>query len=104
MEIGLFQLENLFYTHTRFCFLDLRVKTEPSTHSALENILARSEKVAANRVESYLSDAKIPKEAPIVLICENGRQSAAVTQKLETVGYANVYVVEGGVEALLREL
>ena len=104
MDIGLFQLENLLYTHTRFCFLDLREAVAAVENAALKPLIARAERVPAEKVEGHLNETQIAKEAPIVLLCENGRSSAAVSQRLEKSGYKNVYVVEGGVEALLLEL
>jgi rhodanese-related sulfurtransferase len=103
MEIGLFQLENLMHANARFCFLDLRAAAG-EVPPALAAILVRAEKVGAAQVEDYLKE-KIPaKEAPVILLSEDGRSAQTLAAKLESAGYTNIYVVEGGVAGLLSEL
>ena len=103
MEIGLFQLENLIHSHIRFVLLDLRKRTEPFP-GALEAILVRCVRPGVKSVEEFLAVERAAKDAPVILFCENGRTSSEEAAKLESAGYQNVYVIEGGVEGLLSEL
>jgi rhodanese-related sulfurtransferase len=103
VEIGLFQLENLIHSHIRFVLLDLRKQAEPLPE-ALAAISARCMRLSVKNLEEYLVGEKAHKEAPVILLCENGKSSSAVASQLESAGYTNIYVVEGGVEGLLSEL
>jgi|SRR5665213_1242935 len=103
MEIGLFQLENLIHSHSRFNFFDLRENTKALPES-LEAILARAIRLSVKTVEQYVKDQRFAKDAPLILVCENGQTSVRAAEKLEAEGFTNVYVIEGGVEGLVSEL
>ena len=104
MEIGLFQLENLFVSHARFCFLDLRSSPPAEVHPGLDKILTSAEKVADRKLEDHLTTQNVDKNTPVVLLCENGRVSSAAAGRLEKKGFCNIYVIEGGIQGLLSEL
>ncbi len=103
MQIGLFQLENLVLTRTKFCFLDLRADLDRSVPEPLKNVLESIQPMLVNEVADRLQTLALAKEHPIVLLCTNGKTSKQVAQKLESLGYVNVYVIEGGVLGLLEE-
>ncbi|MBX3020848.1 MAG: rhodanese-like domain-containing protein [Bdellovibrionales bacterium] len=103
MPIGLFQLENLSMTGARFAFFDLRVEAKPVTPH-IDRLLMKAEHVRVNEAEARLGKIVPDKSAPVVLLCENGKTSRDLAHRLESAGYANVYVVSGGVEGLLSEL
>ena len=104
MEIGLFQLENLLMSRTQFCFLDLRENLAPSMDPVLDAIFNKATPLKAGVVENHLTQNISAKDFPIVLICEDGKTSAKVAQKLEASGLTNVYVVARGAEGLRSEL
>jgi rhodanese-related sulfurtransferase len=103
MEIGLFQLENLFQNPNRFVFLDLRVERKLAG-PALDKMLNQAIAVTGAAVLERLTFDNVPKEYPIVLLCEDGKTSARVARDLEAAGYSQLYKVAGGVEGLLSEV
>lgn len=103
MELGLFQLENLFANPNRFLFLDLRTHHE-TLPLDLARLFEKAVAVAAGEVSAYLQKQNIAKEMPLILVCEEGRLSEKTAQALEASGYQQVYVVAGGVKGLLSEL
>lgn len=103
MEIGLFQLENLFLTPNRYLFFDLRVEITPSK-PAIDNYLTKAKPIDAQKLHAHLKEQNTPKEFPVLVVCENGETSAEVARELEAAGYGNIYVVTGGVAGLLSEL
>lgn len=51
-----------------------------------------------NQIEQYLD--KLPdKDAPIVLYCRSGSMSTSAAKELAALGYANVYELDGGMNA-----
>lgn len=106
MELGLFQLENLFLNPSRFLFFDLRAESDQQSPVANEvgGLLKKAERIVSENVEEQLRSRKIPVEFPVVLVCADGRSSARLADQLERAGFTNVYVVAGGVAGLLAEL
>lgn len=103
MEIGLFQLENLFLSPNRFLFFDLRSDLTPS-HTPIDSHLKKATALEPNDVEAHLQSQKTHLEFPVVLICADGKVSSAKARELEAAGYNNIYVVTGGLLGLLSEL
>lgn len=103
LEIGLFQLENLALVQTRFQLFDLRRAPGP-VHPHVDALLAKARPLRADQVEKVMQTEQISLDAPIVLLCETGDTSTAVAERLESIGYDQVYVVAGGVAGLLSEL
>ncbi len=104
MEIGLFQLENLTISRSPFTFLDLRADRSRALPDQLQNCVKVARPTPPEQVEEFLTKESGPKDRPILLMCENGKISAATADRLESAGYANVYIVAGGVDGLLSEL
>jgi rhodanese-related sulfurtransferase len=73
-------------------------------HPHVDALLVKARQVPADQVEQTLQKEHIALDAPVVLLCENGENSAAVADRLEAIGYDQVYVVAGGVDGLLSEL
>ncbi len=63
----------------------------------LAGYLKSAQKFAIEQAREFLRDAD--KARPLVLISEDGKSAAAFGQELESSGFTNIYVVEGGVEA-----
>lgn len=97
IEIGQYQLENLLRNQVRFHFFDL---SEGESEAARHPLLAGAEKVTAGQVLDQLSALGATTDAGIVLICENGSKSMTVGRLLGQHSFINVFVVEGGIQAL----
>lgn len=99
--IGVFQFENLVKNRIPFALLnfgcDLTGLFSPFHQSHLASQLVDASHGDAMKI---VEDGKIPKEGAIVLLCGDGSQSKATAAALEKAGYMNVFVVDGGVEAL----
>ncbi len=106
MELGLFQLENLFLNPNLFLFFDLRSETERSSQveAAVQRLLARAEPVDTKEVAFVIQKRGVALDFPVVLLCANGLRSLQVAAELERAGHGNVYVVAGGVTGLLSEI
>lgn len=102
VELGLFQLENLFQNPNRFSFFDLRRERKPSTPQ-IEKLLKQAIEASAHDLVERLTAEKVAKEHPIVLVCETGATSAQLARELESAGFEQIYIVAGGVEGLLSE-
>ncbi|MEI2416042.1 rhodanese-like domain-containing protein [Orrella sp. JC864] len=46
--------------------------------------------------------ASLPKNKPLVVVCETGRDSAKAAAKLKAQGHAEVYVLEGGQQGWIK--
>lgn len=46
-----------------------------------------------------LQKREIPKDLPVVIYCEKGIRSTIAIQRLEAIGYNNLYNLEGGMKA-----
>lgn len=99
----MFQLENLTLTFMPFVFFDLRAE-RTAVHPEIDPLLARAEGVAPARVLERLGELGVPKNIPVVLVSEDGRSATQLYAPLERAGFAQVYVVEGGVRGLVAEV
>src|SRR5687768_5394247 len=105
MEIGLFQLENLFFSRNLFLLLDLRPEGEElPTPDSLKNSFKHAQRVRPTEVEAHLQKIGHKKDQPVVLVCEDGKSSRQAAKELEQSGYTNVCVVADGVVGLLAEI
>ncbi|WP_153111665.1 rhodanese-like domain-containing protein [Propionivibrio limicola] len=88
--------------------------TEATTLINRENARVVDVREAGDFAAGHLADARnIPeaslderageldrfKERPVILVCQNGSRSAAACKKLEKLGFARVYSLNGGVKA-----
>ena len=103
MELGLFKLENVLSTPTRFCFIDLR-EGQPADDPQLQPLLRRATRIPEAEVEGYLRSQHIAVDSPVLLVCEDGDRSSQLARQLEAKAFTNIYVVAGGVAGLLSEL
>lgn len=103
MEMGLFQLENLAMTPTRFCLIDLRTQIAPISPT-IDRLLKLARRLSADEVLSEVRDGRISLETPAILLCDDGALSGEVARRMESAGHGQVYKVAGGVVGLLSEL
>ncbi len=98
IRIGEYQLRNLLHNRVKFLFLDLSV--ESTVPEFARELLIGSRKVSASDVMECVRQSGSAFDAPIVLICENGAKSVAAAQELARNSFINVFVVDGGIQAL----
>lgn len=99
MELGLFQLENIFLSPSPFQFFDLRKDTQ-SLPAPLDRLFKKAQVISLGE----LLKKNLPKEQPVVLVCEDGKTSQEAARQLEAAGHSQTYIVAGGVAGLLSEL
>ena len=105
MEIGLFQLENLFSSPNTFLFIDLRAgRPLASVHLSIDRLLKKAQPIPVAQVKQFVGEQKIPHEKPIVLVCGEGKDSESVARDLIRAGFDQIYVVAGGVKGLESEV
>ena len=56
-----------------------------------------------DQAEALLVERKIPKDFAILILCQNGKQSAHFANYLQNEGYTNVYLVDGGIQQMMTE-
>ena len=76
-------------------FLDIR----SAEHFKAGNI-PQSRNVPAADILNKLNS--LPKDKPIIVVCERGRSSTGVVQSLKSKGYDEVYSLQGGLAAWLE--
>ena len=96
MKIGAYQLGNLLRNQIKFVYLDFRSPVGRAGYAGDPALLA-GVKPAEAKAELL---ANLAKDAPIVLLCDDGLASAAEAEALEGVGFINVFVIEGGARGL----
>lgn len=101
--IGLYQLENLLVARPSFRFLDLRIRPQIVALTRVQAVLTHASVVRSAEIKNHLQATHAQKTDPIVLLCEDGRLSASVGDLLDGAGYQQIYIVEGGLDGLLRE-
>ncbi len=101
--LGLYQLENLISARPSFRFLDVRLQPQLVSSVRVQNVLSHATVVPASEVQNHLKRLQANPGDPLVLVCEDGRLSNGLATELETAGFKQVYIVEGGLDGLLRE-
>lgn len=77
--------------------LDIRTPAESSVFSAT---LPGSLRIPINELFTPENLARIPEDRTVVVLCKSGTRSAAAGIALRHVGFAKVFVLEGGFKAL----
>lgn len=110
MTLGFFQIENLIFNRTEFALLDLR-ETESEmpwcgcgeARQVWQDFWARAKEVDAQHLLDVVQQLAPSRHEPIVLVCETGVKSVPAQQRLEKIGYINVFAISGGALGLLAE-
>jgi rhodanese-related sulfurtransferase len=104
-SIGLFQLENLVLSRSPFVFIDLRQPIDDrALPEPLSGYLKLAQRIGSEEVKAHLQKNAVDKNKPVLLLSANEVASVVVARDLEAAGYANVYIVAGGLDGLLSEL
>lgn len=101
-EIGFFQFDNLIRNRIPFVLINLGVDLQglykiPLYQDHLNGITI---KTTAAEVSEILKNRNHPIHEAILIIAPDNAQSEALVDKLEGEGYANVFYVKDGVQAL----
>lgn len=63
------------------------------------NIAGTNLSIAYDQIEQNLSQLPVDKSAKIVLCCRSGRMSAFAAEDLVSLGYTNIWNLDGGKDA-----
>ncbi len=105
-QIGIYQIENLVLQRVPFTLLDLTTQgnlTAPFEHlnpyylNFFKNLILKTTAADYQSTEKFQS---LPKDAPIVIICDSGEDSKKIASELESTGYINSFYVAGGAKTL----
>jgi rhodanese-related sulfurtransferase len=88
-EISVQELKEKIDNGEDFQLIDVREEFEYEV-SNLGGILIEADKVA--------------KDKPVIVQCRSGKRSAAAIMQLETLGYTNLYNLQGGILAWANEI
>ena len=100
-KLAPFQLENILGNQVPYLMFSF-VKGHSEQGSQIEAVLTKAEDIAFRAAIEKIQEKVSDRQSPIILICENGRRSAAVAYKLQKWCYANCYIVDGGVRRLMQ--
>lgn len=108
LPIGYFQFDNLIRNRIPFLLLRTDIDVE-SAFGVMEKLHLRNYSLILNpldyvEAEAALKERQARKEDPIVVLCDNGRESLRLAQKLTEQGHLNVYYILGGWQSFLEEM
>jgi rhodanese-related sulfurtransferase len=103
-KIGFFQLDNLIQNRVPFILLNLGPSLVP-LYTSIYKMHVQNHEILTDEVQTLkaLEEMKAPRDAALVVICENGEKSSRLLMDLEKKGYSNVYLMDGGYQQLMTE-
>ena len=103
-KIGYYQFDNLIRNRIPFLLLNLGQDVSAWYESIFKQHLeTQQRRVDDSEIDALLKMEKIPKEFPILLLCQNGRVSSKVSETLTKQGYSNVYLIDGGIQQMMTD-
>ena len=108
-SIGHFQFDNLVKGRIPFLFINFGIDTSAVYPHVYKMHLERSlfqvadgniATMNAQDIVANIQSQSIPSSMAIVILCEDGNKSRSLGEVLEAAGYINVFVVEGGWNAV----
>lgn len=105
-QIGIYQIENLILQRVPFTLLDLTNEANviaPFEHlnsyylNFFKNLILKTTAAEYKSTEKFQS---LPKDAPVVIVCDSGKDSLKIATELEAEGYINSFYVIGGAASL----
>lgn len=107
-QIGYFQLSNLVRNKVPFSLLALDF--DPAFEEAsvqvkadLQKLVNLASRTTVGALKGHLQEKGVRPEHPIVLVCQQGADSAEASEQLIAAGFLNVFYVRGGWAALLKD-
>lgn len=98
-SLDFFQLQNLINHQVAFLFFDFSQKKYDSFQDVnAKSVFEKAQKKSLREVKKLL--AREDKRSPVVLVCEDGKQSAGLAEELSLAGFVNVFFLSGGVKNL----
>lgn len=103
-KIGYYQLNNLIENRVPFLFFNYGTDLTPWYQSIQKlHVEAWQVMLTESQTQSELDSRKIPKDFAILLLCQDGKQSARIAADLEKKGYTNVYLIDGGYQQMVTD-
>ncbi len=87
-----YQFQNLVTNRVPCIMLDFRIE------EANKPRLNRANVVTADSYKKIIANSE--KEQPIVVVCDDGKLSMWISERIAQMGFYNVVVLEGGVRSL----
>jgi rhodanese-related sulfurtransferase len=102
-QIGFFQLSNLARNKVPFALFAIDFNPPENLAGDLKPIMAKAVVSSTAEVLDLVSEMNLSVEHPIVLICREGVESAAMSSQMVKNGFLNVYSVKNGWSGLVIE-
>ncbi len=103
--IGYFQLDNLIRSRVPFLLLNLGTDIR-SWYSSVSGLHLENHSVLCQNwadVEREINERSLPLHYAFVALSEDGLQAEKLAREMQDKGFANVYVIQGGLQKMLRE-
>lgn len=103
-KIGFFQFDNLVQNRVPFILLNLGTSLA-SLYFSIYKIHITNHEILTDETQALqtLEEMKVPLDAALILICDDGMKSSKVLDQLEKKGFSNVYLMNGGYQQLMTE-
>lgn len=103
-KVGYYQLNNLIENRVPFIFFNYGTDVSP-WYTSIQKLHVEAWQVllTENETQQELDNRKIPKDFAILLLCQDGKQSARIAGDLEKKGYTNVYLIDGGYQQMVTD-
>ncbi|MES3036965.1 MAG: rhodanese-like domain-containing protein [Bdellovibrionota bacterium] len=103
-RIGFFQFENLIKNRIPFILFAIDFEMPVIfTNFHEQHLINNRVSLKSAALVDYIKEKNLPKDQAMVLICESGKVSPDLVDKVEAMGFHNVYYIDGGLENLLKE-
>ena len=103
-KIGYYQLNNLIENRVPFFFFNYGTDLI-SWYQSMQKLHVEAWQIilTESQTQSELDNRKIPKDFAILLLCQDGKQSERIASDLESKGYTNVYLIDGGYQQMVTD-
>lgn len=103
-KIGFYQFDNLIRNRIPFLLINLGQDISSWYESIFKQHLeTQQRRIDSLEIDALLNTEKIPKEFPILLLCQNGKVSGKAAETLQKAGYSNVYLIDGGIQQMMTD-
>ncbi len=103
-KIGFYQFDNLVQGRIPFLFINMGEDISNWYDSVYRTHLKNYQILTTlDQAENLIEERQAPKDFPIVVLCQNGKQSENFAGYLIKNGYTNVYQVDGGIQQMMTD-